>query len=306
MTGVLLGFAVITVIILIGYVVGRTGVLGESAPFVFGRVAYYVLSPALLLTVLADADVQHLFSSLLVVSGLSAVLAYLLYLVIALVVLRKALPESMLGGLSASYVNAGNIGLPVASYILGDAALAVPVMLFQLVVMAPIVLTILDVRTSGSTSWRKVVLRPLTNPLLIASAVGVVLAVTQWPVPDVVLEPFRLIGAAAVPLVLISFGISLGGQRPLKPGSGRKEVLVASAIKLAAMPVFAYLLGALVFGMRGHQLFAVVVLAALPSAQNVFVYAQRYGRSLVTVRDTILITTIGSLPVLVAIAALLS
>ncbi|MDQ1550360.1 MAG: malonate transporter, partial [Microbacteriaceae bacterium] len=44
----------------------------------------------------------------------------------------------------------------------------------------------------------------------------------------------------------------------------------------------------------------------LPSAQNVFNYAQRYERGVTIARDTVLITTIGAVPVLVLVAALLA
>jgi malonate transporter len=53
------------------------------------------------------------------------------------------------------------------------------------------------------------------------------------------------------------------------------------------------------------QLFGVVMLAALPTAQNILNYAQRYERAEILARDVILITTIGSLPVLMVAAALL-
>jgi malonate transporter len=99
--------------------------------------------------------------------------------------------------------------------------------------------------------------------------------------------------------------MSLHGQKLLQPGSGRRDVLLASAIKLTVMPTVGWLVGRFVFGLHGHPLFVVVALAALPTAQNVFNYAQRYSRGEIISRDTVLITTIGSIPVLVAIAALL-
>jgi malonate transporter len=48
------------------------------------------------------------------------------------------------------------------------------------------------------------------------------------------------------------------------------------------------------------------MLAALPSAQNVLNYAQRYERSEMLARDTVLITTIGSIPSVTIVALLLS
>lgn len=306
MGGVLIGFAIIGTVILIGYFTGRSGVLGETAPFVISRMTFFVLSPALLFTVLADADVHLLFSSLLAVSAISATLACLLFLGIALLVFRRSLPEAVIGALSSGYVNANNIGIPVAVYVLGDTAYSAPVILFQLLVLAPIALTVLDISTNGRGSIGRTLLQPFRNPLIIGSALGAAVAITGLQIPDPVMEPFRIVGAAAVPLVLINFGMSLHGQRALAPGTQRRDVALASTIKLAIMPLIAYVLGAFVFAMDAQHLFVVVVLATLPTAQNIFVYAQRYDRGQVIARDTILISTVGAVPVLVGVAALLS
>jgi predicted permease len=99
--------------------------------------------------------------------------------------------------------------------------------------------------------------------------------------------------------------MSLSGTRMLRPGTGRRDVLLASTLKLVAMPILAWLLGWFAFGLSGEHLFAVVVLAALPTAQNVFNYAQRYSRGEIIARDTGLITTVASIPVLILVAALL-
>ena len=306
MGGVLIGFAIIGTVILIGYLTGRSGVLGETAPFVISRMTFFVLSPALLFTVLADSDVHLLFSSLLAVSAISATLACLLFLGIALLIFRRSLPEAVIGALSSGYVNANNIGIPVAVYVLGDTAYSAPVILFQLLVLAPIALTVLDISTNGRGSIGRTLLQPFRNPLIIGSALGAAVAITGLQIPDAVMEPFRIVGAAAVPLVLINFGMSLHGQRALAPGTQRRDVALASTIKLAIMPLIAYVLGAFVFAMDAQHLFVVVVLATLPTAQNIFVYAQRYDRGQVIARDTILISTVGAVPVLVGVAALLS
>jgi malonate transporter len=306
MTGVLIGFAVIGVIILIGYIVGRIGILGPQAGHVISRMVFFVLSPCLLFTVLADAEVHTLFSSLLAVSAIAAGVSCLLFIGIALLVFRRRLPEAVIGALAAGYVNANNIGIPVAVYVLGDTAYSAPVLLLQLLVISPIALTILDISTSGRASVGRILMQPFTNPIIIGSLLGLVVSVTGLELPVAVMEPFRLVGAAAVPLVLIGFGMSLHGQRLLVPGSGRRDILTASTIKLAVMPLVAWVLGRFVFDLDAEQLFAVVVLAGLPTAQNIFVFAQRYERGVILARDTVLITTIGSVPVLVLVALLLA
>ncbi|MBC7763614.1 MAG: AEC family transporter [Candidatus Saccharibacteria bacterium] len=305
MTGVLVGFAIIGFIIAVGYLAGRLGILGPSAGFVLNRVAFFVLSPCLLFTVLESATVSVLFSSLMAVSLVAALTAFAVYLAVARFVWHRGVPEIVVGALGAGYVNANNIGIPVAVYVLGSAAYSAPVVLLQLLVFAPVALTILDVTTTGRASIGRILLKPLLNPLITGSALGVILAVTGLHPPAAVLKPFELLGGAAVPVVLLAFGMSLHGQKLLQAGSGRRDVLVASAIKLVGMPLVAWLLGRFVLGLQGHPLFVVVALAALPAAQNVFNYAQRYSRGEIIARDTVLITTVGSIPVLMVVAALL-
>ncbi len=306
MTGVLIGFAVIGAVILAGYVVGRAGVLGDHAPFVLSRLAFYVLSPCLLFTVLADADIHVLFSSLLVVSLAAAVTSALVFFVIARYVWRREISETVIGSLGSGYVNANNIGIPVAFFVLGNTAYAAPVVLLQLLVFAPIVLTTLDVQQNGGGSVWRIILRPFRNPIIVGSALGVVVSALQLTIPEEVMQPFRIIGAASVPVMLIAFGISLHGQRPLAANSSRRDVLLATSLKLAAMPLVAWLVGRFIFALEGLDLFAVVMLAALPAAQNVFNYAQRYERGVVMARDIVLITTLLSVPALLLVAALLA
>lgn len=305
MQGVLIGFAIIGSIIVAGYGIGRANILGPDARFVLSRIVFFVLSPCLLFTTLADADVHVLFSSLLVVSAITAVVSFLLYAVVAFGVWRRPLPEAAIGIASSGWVNANNIGIPVAIYVVGNPAFAAPVIMLQLIVFTPILLTVLDLATSGRTSVGRILMQPIRNPIIIGSALGALLSITSIELPDAVMEPFRVVGAAAVPIVLLSFGMSLHGQRPLAPGSNRRDVLLASAIKLVVMPILAWAVGDFVFNLQPLELFAVVVFASLPTAQNVFNYAQRYDRGEVVARDTVLITTIGAVPLLLIVAALL-
>ncbi len=306
MDGVLIGFAIIGAVVAVGYLVGRIGVLGLHAEFVLGRFAFFVLSPALLFTVLAEADARQLFSSLLPVSAIAALGCMAVFAFVARLAWRREVPETTIGSLASGYANANNIGLPIAAYVLGDPAFAAPIILLQLVILTPIALTILDVTTSGTLSIGRVLSQPIRNPLIIGSALGLLLSVTGVELPVAVVEPFHLIGAAAVPTVLLLFGMSLHGRRILEPGSGRRDILLAVSLKIVAMPTIAWAVGAFVFGLEGLPLFAVVVLAALPTAQNVFTYAVRFERAVPVARDAVLITSVLSVPALIVIAALLA
>lgn len=306
MIGVLTGFAIIAFVVAVGYALGRSQLLGPDAVQVLSRLSFFVLSPALLFTVLAEADVAALFSDLLPTTASVAALTLTLFALIALVVWRRAVPEATIGSLGSAYANATNMGIPLSAYVLGDAAASAPVFLLQLIVITPIALTILDLSTGGKPSVGRILLQPVRNPLIIASALGFVIAVTGLRIPPEVFRPFELIGGAAVPVILIAFGMSLHGTRVLAAGEFRRDVVVASAFKLVLMPVAAWVLGHFVFGLDEEALFAAVILMALPTGQNVFNYAQRYRRGEVLARDVVFITTLGSFPAMLIVAALLA
>jgi predicted permease len=299
------GFAVIGLAVFVGWTAARTGVLGPEARPVLARLNFSVLAPFLLFSVLAKADVGALFSVLLPVSAIAAVAMMLVFGGVAMLLWRRSLENTVIGSLASGYVNGNNFGIPIAIFMLGDAAYSVPVVLLQLLLFAPVALAILGARVRGHTSVAAIVRTTFTNPIIIGSLAGVLVAVSGIELPPIVMEPIDLIGHAAVPLMLIAYGLSLHGQRLFAPGSGRREVVLATVLKLVAMPVTAWAIGAFVFGLDGLELYAVTVLAALPTAQNVFVYAQRYETAEVVARDTVFLTTIGSVPVLLMVALLL-
>lgn len=308
MLGVLTGFTVVWIIILVGYLIGRLGVLGDNAQTVLSRLAFFVASPALLLVTMSDADLHTVFSLPLLVASVSAFITAGVFMLCTRWWLRRPLPELLISAMSSSLVNGANLGLPIAVYVLGDAAYIAPVLIFQMAIFTPIFLMLLDSATSGRrTSLRTFLGQVARNPIIIGTLVGLVLAATGLQLPVIILEPVTLIGGAAVPAMLLAFGISLVGSRLLQRDGGRRaDVVLASAFKLVLQPLLAYLLARFVLGMDGHLLFAVVVTAALPTAQNVFVAANRYEQGVLVAKDTVLLTTLVSLPVLVGIAALLA
>ncbi|MCF7551127.1 AEC family transporter [Pseudonocardia sp. WMMC193] len=306
MTGIGEGFFVIAVVIAVGYGIGRAGVLGPSATQVLSRTAFFVASPALLFTVIAQQDIGAVFSAGLVVTAVTSTLACALFVPFGLLRRRPA-GEIAIGSMASGYVNAGNLGIPIATYALGSAGEIAPVLLFQLAVLTPLFSTVLDIvsHQGERTSRRRTLTAPLRNPLAIATAAGLVASATGWLPPEPVMAPLQLIADLAVPCMLLAFGISLRGAA--RPGTGDvgPSLWVVVAIKNVLQPLIGLGLG-LLLGLSGIALMAVVVCAALPTAQNVFGYAVRFDQGVRLGRDAALTTTIVSVPVLFLIVGLLA
>lgn len=307
MSGVLAGFSIVWVVIGIGYLIGRSGVLGPNAQQVLSRTVFFVGTPALMLVTFGRTDLHRVFSVQLLVAAASAGIVLSLYLLWSRLVLRRPWPVAIMTGATGSLVNAANLGIPIAVYVLGDAAVAAPIIVFQMTLLTPLVTASLDVATArhGTSALRRIG-QVAANPVLIASVVGILLSVTGVHLPDLVMEPFRLISGIAVPGMLLAFGIGLHGSRPLRDRSQWADVASATTSKVVVQPLVALALGSLALGLSGPALFAVVVMAALPTAQNAYVVAARYGTAVSQTKDTVLVTTVLSVPVLILIAALLA
>jgi malonate transporter len=78
------------------------------------------------------------------------------------------------------------------------------------------------------------------------------------------------------------------------------------ALKILIQPLVAFLIARYAVDLPPADVFAVTVIAALPTAQNVFTVAVRYNTGVVLARDTIFLSTILAVPALIAIAALLA
>lgn len=301
----LTGYFTIWSVIGIGWLAAQLRLLNEDSRRVLSRLAFTIASPALLFTLVAKADLKHLFSTTLVVSVLAIAAVLIGYLALARLLLGPAsLSRRVIGALCAGYTNAGNLGLPVAAYVLGDMTWMAPILLIQIGILQPVALALLDLDAAkGADSrlrWGRYLSLPLRNPLTLATLLGLLVNAGGVQVPELIWNPIAMVGAVAVPAMLIAFGVSLRLD-PL-PGRGphAKELLLVSVLKVVVHPAIAFALAAWLFRLPTAQILAVTVLAALPTAQNIYLIAGQYRVRAMLARDAIFVSTLASIPVIVA------
>ena len=323
MDAVLTALGTMAAVVVAGWVLGRRGTLGDRGPAVLARVVFTVATPCLLLVTVAHADLHLLLSRAALVTAISTAIIAITTIAALRWVWHRPVDDVVIGTLAASYVNAGNLGLPLAVYLLGSPVAIVPPLLFQLLVLAPVAFTVLDRRSQprevaatptavppgpGTPTPRRspaamaVVVRTLSNPIIVGALTGLVLAALPWHLPEVVFEPFRLLGAAAAPMALLTFGLSLAVPRSSSGRAPRSDLVLVVVLRSAVHPALAAVIGS-ELGLTGRSLLAVVAVSALPTAQNVLVYALQYRRGQALARDAGLITTLFAVPVLLVITA---
>ena len=101
-------------------------------------------------------------------------------------------------------------------------------------------------------------------------------------------------------------GMALHGTQPMRDRGDRPGTVTVAVLKNVVMPVIAFLLAYFLMGFRGTTLYACVVLAALPTGQNVYNYAARYNVGMTFARDGILLSTVTSPLMIALVAAVLS
>ena len=376
MADVVAGLAVFGAVIAVGWLLVRTRAVPADADGVLTRVCFFAATPALLVTTLSRADLTAVLSRSTAVAVAAELTAIVSAWCLHRLVLRRPTAEATIGALASGYVNAANLGIPVAVLVLGDAATIAPILLLQLLVLTPATFTVLDAVTRrGNPSRLATLTDPLRNPLLWGVVAGTAANLSGVDLKEwgggYPAQGLEMLGRVAVPLMMLALGMSLAGApRPLRnpapeeaapspqsspaqsarqgkdrqgqeppaaeagseaheidtaggrpprvkeePAHGarstsqrgagrRRDLWLAVGWKLAVMPGLAVVVG-LVAGLSGGQLLAPVVTAALPTAQNVFMYASRYGAAKDLARDAVLLTTAGFVPVVLLAAALL-
>ncbi len=234
--------------------------------------------------------------------------------------------------MAGGYVNSANLGIPIALQVLGNLSFLIEVVLLQVLIITPMIMTVLDRNddAAGKVRLRRIATLPVRNPVILASALGVIASATRFHAPVVLQATLTLLGAAAVPTALVALGASLyhgrsaatprEGDTPADtegdiradtapPGGPKRlaviEISVITVLKLVVQPAIAFAVGAFALRLPHPQLLAVVICAGLPTAQNAFVYAQYYRTAQTLAGRAILITTTLSMATLLGTAALL-
>lgn len=297
MLDVLTGFAIIFTVIAAGWWLAQKKVIGPGEQRLqLNRIAFHVATPSLIFSSVAVSDTDAFFSPVILVIAIATVSTMLIYWAISAVWFKQDAAETMAGAASSSYYNSVNIGLPIATYVLGDPTYVIPALVLQMAVLSPIVIAGLD---RGASGLLQSVIAGLKAPVVVAAFAGFAVSASSWTVPEPVLAPLQILGGASIPMILMSFGASLTGEKVLQ--SQRLATTTATALKLIGMPAVAWAVASLL-GLTGSDMYAALILCALPTAQNVYNYAATYRSGEVICRDTVFLTTFLSLPAMLLIA----
>jgi len=265
----------------------------------------YVALPALFFKLVSRTPIEQLtrldfiLANLLTTYGLFA-----LIFAIAIIIRRASIADGTIQGLAGAYGNIGYMGPSIAILALGEEA-AVPVAIifcFENVMhfaLAPCLMAVSggEKRTAGALVLH-ILRRIFLHPFILATAAGVIAAWLQFSVPQAAERLIDYLAQAAAPCALFAMGVTLA-LRPLRRIPVELGYIVPA--KLILHPILMYFALGLLGDFDPVWIYTAILLAALPTATNVFVLAQHYGHWVERASATILVTTVLSVVTVTAL-----
>lgn len=297
--GVLIGFLVVGIVIAVGYVSKKANLITSNGEVILNRVSFFLMAPPLYVVVLSEADPQILQSAYFYATIIgTAITVAFVAIAIRLVSKRKhgIISSAMYSG-ATIFTNTSNIGIPLTLYVLGTTNYVAPVILIQVLVFSPALLILIELLTGQQKSIVQTVIKPFKNPIVIGSLVGTIMLLTGLKLPKFLYVPMDLLGKTSIPMLLLAFGVSIYGSRPLRePGLQRAEVFTSIVAKTLVMPIVSVLVGIWFFDISGYELFALALVSALPAGQTVYNFSMNYQILNTEIRDIVLVTTALAVP----------
>ena len=282
-------------LVLLGYVAAWHHMLPESAiPGLNGFVLFFALPCMLFRFGMSRPLVQLVDPALTSIYLASALL--IVALTIAVTLRRGAdeasgvlFKDAAFGALVAAFPNTGFMGLPLLLGLFGERAAGpiVGTLLVDLIVTSSLCLALAQAHAPGApqglaASFGRALRGAVGNPLPWAIALGAAAGASGVAIPDPLMQLVRMLADAATPVALFTIGAVLwrAGQHAHSVTPVGRYLPVA-LVKLLLHPLVVLAFGLLAArggaAVPSFGLMVLVLVAALPSASNVSVLAERYG-----------------------------
>lgn len=283
------------VVIALGWVLLRVGLIDSDFLRQTNRLVYYVCLPLLLFYKIATADFSSNFSAALVGGSALAIVAGFL-IAYAFSWLRGYSPAVTGAFTQGSFRgNIAYVGLAIVLNAYGEEGLTKASMVMGFIVpvlnwFAILALLLPQHGKRGADSAGNLRRALLYNPLILASLAGLLWSFLQLPMPRLLASSLHLASSMTLPLALLAIGGSFTPQR-LRGDLWRAGL--ATAIKLVLVPLCAA--GLLwFFGLRGIDLGIGVLLAATPTATATYIMADQMGGDAELAGSIIMLSTLAA------------
>jgi predicted permease len=214
--------------------------------------------------------------------------------------------DASLGALVAAFPNTGFLGVPLLVALLGpsSAGPAIVSIIADLLFTSSLCIALSRMDSAGEHGLRHAAANALkgvlANPMPWAVCLGAVFSANEWRLPETVDKTLGLLADAASPVALFTIGAVLArshARARMSPQAATlmRDYLPVAGVKLVLHPILVLLVGTTAIQMGvpldPFALMVVVLVAALPSASNVSMLAERLDANNGRIAQIILVTT---------------
>ena len=255
-------------------------------------------TPCLLFHSISTSDFRSAFNmGIIGPYYFGAIVCFVVGIIIAQRVFGNRPGESVAVGFSGTFTNTVLVGLPIMTRAYGPESLPVTLSIIGLhgaILLTVGMVTMELVKRDGQPLGKTLLVaarRVLSNPLIWGIAAGIIGSLLEIRLIEPAEAFFVMMAQAVVPVALFGIG---GALVEFKLSENWKQALVASLIKLILHPAIAYVLMIWVLHVPFEIARYGILLSAMPSGVNIYVFATYYDRGVSVATNTILIATVLS------------
>lgn len=292
--------SILYIMIAIGFVCDKAKLFTEKAARMLVDFLLYIVVPCMLVRSFTKIELTRHNLLMFLLSLLLAFTTHFIAIALNLPFFRKKNDENPIYKYASIYGNVGFMALPLASEILGDEGVfycANGVIAFNIITF------IHGVKIMNRDGFKLNLKNLVLNPGIISVIIGLPLFLLQVKLPVLIEQPMSYLAELNTPLAMLIFGTYLANT-DLKTMFTDKKIYLAAFMKLLAMPLLC--IGIYhICGVSGTLLVACAITACVPSANNTFMFASKYGRDTGLASKTVALVSLFSIitmPVVIAIA----
>ena len=319
LTAILNQMAIFVIIIFVGFIAGKTGILSAERQSGFSQLVVKIVLPAMIVTTLPTAGSRHDIAASLPVLVASGIIIILLGLMGFGVGKIFGLGRKTLGAHTAvtMFGNCGFMGMPLMAAVFGETgALYMSIFLIAdqvLLWTAGETIVSISGRESGKrdapakNAFLSGMKNIITSPTIIALLIGLALILADIRPSGVVFDALKGLGDCSRYMALIYIGSTLINFK-FKSVLKKPSLLALILTKMIIFPVIVYLvLGAFPLWFGGEKRLLLALASGLPTMLTISVMARAEGSDHDYAREATLFTNlvcVGTIPLISYIASL--
>lgn len=266
----------IFVMMALGFLIKKTKLVNDMSVKQMNNVVFRVFLPLMIFKNVYESEIAEVFNLKLIIFASVTTVAVILLLFIIVPIFEKDNPKR---GVLIQAIFRSNFvifGIPVSEALCGVGATGTASVLIAVTIPIFNFAAVITLETfrGGKADFKKIIKGIVTNPLIIASCIGLIVSGAGIKFPSIIETSVSNIAAITTPLALIMLGASINFKTV---GANLSRIIIGLFSRLILLPAIALGLGAYVFGFRGVEFAILISLFASPSAVSSFTMAQQMG-----------------------------